>query len=100
MLLVGAGFGVVGLALGLEIGVAEALLFGGAAFLFGGVTILSHLLADALTPMGIRPYAPLRDTEYTLDLFTAANPLANYGLLALGGVIVALALVAGEAIRV
>ena len=99
-LLVGVVFGVGGLAVGLRSGLVEALLFGGAAFLFGVVTIVSHLLADALTPMGIRPYAPLRDTEYTLDLFTAANPLANYALLGLGGVVVAVALVAGAAIPV
>ena len=99
-LLIGLAFGLVGLAVGLQTGVVEALLFGGAAFLFGAVTIVSHLLADALTPMGIRPYAPVSDTEYTLDLFTAANPLANYGLLGLGGVVVAVALVAGDAVPV
>jgi inner membrane protein len=99
-LLVGLGFGGVGLAVGLRSGVVEALLFGGAGFVFGAVTIVSHLLADALTPMGIRPFAPVRDDEYTLDLVTAANPLANYGLLGLGGVAVAVALVAGEAVPV
>ena len=99
-LLVGVAFGAVGLAVGFQAGIAEALLFGGAGFLFGTVTIVSHLLADALTPMGIRPFAPVRDDEYTLDLFTAANPLANYALLGLGGVVVAVALVAGEAVPV
>ena len=97
---VGVAFGIVGLAVGLQSGGAEALVFGAAAFLFGIVTIGSHLLADALTPMGIRPFAPVRDDEYTLDLFTAANPLANYGLLGLGGVAVAVALVAGEAVPI
>ncbi|OTE98470.1 metal-dependent hydrolase [Halorubrum sp. SD683] len=99
-LLVGVVLGGVGLAAGLQRGLAEALLFGAAAFLFGAVTIVSHILADALTPAGIRPYAPVRDTEYSLDLFTAANPFANYGLLGLGGVVVAVALVAGEAVPV
>ena len=99
-LLVGAAFGVVGLAVGFRRGVAEAVLFGGAAFLFGAVTIVSHLLADALTPMGIRPFAPVRDAEYTLDLFTAANPIANYALLGMGGVVLVVALVAGEAVPV
>ncbi|TKX82999.1 metal-dependent hydrolase, partial [Halorubrum sp. SS5] len=83
-LLVGVAFGAAGLAVGLRSGLVEALLFGGAGFLFGVATIGSHLLADALTPMGVRPFAPLRDTEYTLDLVTAANPLANYALLGLG----------------
>ena len=99
-LLVGAAFGTVGLAVGFQRGIAEALLFGGAGFLFGAVTIVSHLLADVLTPMGIRPFAPVRDTEYTLDLVTAANPLANYTLLGLGGIVAAVALVAGAAVQV
>lgn len=99
-LLVGVGFGAVGLAVGSQRGLVGALLFGGTAFLFGALTIVSHLLADALTPMGIRPYAPVRDDKYTLDLFTAANPLANYALLGLGSVVAAVALVAGEAVPV
>ncbi|RLM63264.1 metal-dependent hydrolase [Halorubrum sp. Atlit-8R] len=97
-LLVGIAFGAAGLAVGLRSGLVEALLFGGAGFLFGVVTIGSHLLADALTPMGVRPFAPLRDTEYTLDLVAAANPLANYALLGLGVAVAAAALVAGEAV--
>ncbi|VTT85390.1 putative membrane-bound metal-dependent hydrolase [Halorubrum sp. DM2] len=99
-LLVGAAFGTVGLALGVRNDAATALLFGGVGFLFGAGTIVSHLLADALTPMGVRPYAPVRDDEYTLDLFAAANPVANYALLGLGGVAAAVALVAGEAVSV
>lgn len=96
----GAAFGAVGAILGLRRGVLGAVLFGGLAFLFGALTIVSHLLADALTPMGIEPFAPVRDDHYTLDLFRAANPVANYGLLGLGGVVVAGALVAGAALPV
>ncbi|QAU13959.1 metal-dependent hydrolase [Halorubrum sp. BOL3-1] len=99
-LLVGGVFGTAGLALGIQNGAATALLFGGVGSLFGAVTTVSHLLADALTPVGIRPYAPVRDDEYTLDLFTAADPVANYALLGLGGVAAAVALVAGEALPV
>ena len=99
-LLVGVAFGAVGLAVGVQRGVAVALLAGGVGFLFGAVAIVSHLLADALTPMGIRPYAPVRDTKYTLDLVAAANPLANYALLGVGGVVLAVALVAGAAVPV
>lgn len=63
-------------------------------FLVGTVSISSHLLADALTPMGIRPFWPLSGRRYTFDLTTAANPIANYGLLVLGIV----AVLAGAAI--
>jgi inner membrane protein len=95
---VGALFGVVGAVAGFQESVAAAALFGVLAFGFGMLTIVSHLVADALTPMGIEPFAPLRDDHFTLDLFKAANPIANYALLALGGLTAAVALVAGEAI--
>jgi inner membrane protein len=47
-------------------------------------SVLTHLLADALTPMGIEPFAPLDGRSYSLDLWKASNPAANYGLLAVG----------------
>jgi inner membrane protein len=50
--------------------------------------VLSHLFADALTPMGVRPFEPHDDQEICFDVAPAANPLANYALLALGGVVV------------
>ncbi|THE65960.1 metal-dependent hydrolase [Salinadaptatus halalkaliphilus] len=54
------------------------------AFLVGVLAIGSHLLADALTPMGIRPFWPVRGSHYSLEVTRAANPIANYVLLALG----------------
>ncbi len=54
------------------------------AFVVGTLAIVSHLLADAITPMGIRPFWPVSDRHYTLQLTRAANPIANYLLLALG----------------
>lgn len=50
--------------------------------------VLSHLFADALTPMGVRPFEPHDDQEICFDVARAANPLANYAPLALGGVVV------------
>ena len=54
------------------------------AFSVGVLSILSHLLADALTPMGIRPFWPLSNRHYTLNVTKAANPTANYVLLGVG----------------
>ncbi|MBZ6495898.1 metal-dependent hydrolase [Natrinema longum] len=54
------------------------------AFLVGVVSIGSHLLVDALTPMGVRPFWPLSRRRYSADVTTAANPIANYGLLGAG----------------
>ncbi|WP_339103411.1 metal-dependent hydrolase [Haloterrigena salinisoli] len=56
----------------------------GFAFAVGALSICSHLLADALTPMGIRPLWPLSNRRYTLAVTRAANPLANYALLGVG----------------
>ena len=56
----------------------------GFAFVVGTLSIVSHLLADALTPMGIRPFWPLSSRHYTLEVTRAANTLANYALFAIG----------------
>ncbi|WP_410764972.1 metal-dependent hydrolase [Haloferax sp. DFSO60] len=53
-------------------------------FAVGALTILAHLLADVLTPMGIRPLWPLSDRKFSLSLWRADNKLANYGLFGLG----------------
>lgn len=57
----------------------------------GGSAVLSHLLGDALTPMGIRPLLPLDGTTYTLSLVYSADPAANAGLLVAGVVVFATA---------
>jgi inner membrane protein len=99
-LVVGAMFGLIGTLIGIQESILGGVLFGLLAFGFGALTIISHLLADALTPMGVEPFAPLRDDNYTLDLFKAANPIANYAMLGLGGIVVAASIVAGAALPV
>ena len=56
----------------------------GFAFAVGILSIGSHLLADALTPAGIRPFWPFSNRRYTADVTRASSTLANYLLLALG----------------
>jgi inner membrane protein len=53
----------------------------------------SHLLADMLTPMGVAVFWPLSSKRYTLSVVRAANPVANWGLFALGVFATAVALV-------
>ncbi|EMA69865.1 membrane-bound metal-dependent hydrolase [Halorubrum aidingense JCM 13560] len=64
---------------------------------FAGVvtaaTLGSHLAGDVITPMGIRPFRPLSDAHFTLDVTPAADPRANR--LFLGAGVVALALSVG-----
>lgn len=64
----------------------EVLVVGASAAGFGALAVLAHLLGDVLTPMGIRPLAPVSDASYTLDVVYSRNPTANAGLLALGAV--------------
>ncbi|WP_049944723.1 metal-dependent hydrolase [Haloarcula marismortui] len=88
------------LAVGAVLGGAGALIGGVIPAVVGGVSgvllVLAHLLADVLTPMGIRPFAPVRDTRYTLDVAKAANPVANYALLVVGILVAGTALYAGR----
>ena len=53
-------------------------------FLAGSFAVVAHLVGDALTPMGIRPLAPLASETWTLSLFLAADPTANRALLLSG----------------
>ncbi|MWV65204.1 metal-dependent hydrolase [Halorubrum sp. JWXQ-INN 858] len=48
------------------------------------ITLLSHIAGDAITPMGIRPFRPVSDAHFTLDLTPAKNPRANYLFLVVG----------------
>lgn len=59
-------------ALGLTVGVATA------------VSLTSHLLADSITPMGIRPFYPLSAWHHSFDLTPAKDPRANAAMLGLG----------------
>jgi inner membrane protein len=54
--------------------------FGGA---IGGVTILSHVAADALTPMGVEPFGG-GGRHISYGVCRADSTLGNYGLLVLG----------------
>jgi len=46
--------------------------------------LATHLLGDVITPMGIKPFAPVNDTKYTWKLTTSANSTANNALFIAG----------------
>jgi inner membrane protein len=86
MLLVAGVLGGVGLAAG-QAGLGAPYAPGTLAAAGAGVGLLSvgaHLLADALTPMGIRPLWPLSGSSFSLSVVTADSTVGNYGLLSLG----------------
>ena len=91
--------GATGFAVGRSNGVEAIVGLTVFGFLVGFLTVCSHIAADALTPMGITPFAPLRTRHYSLDLTRAKNPVANYALLGIGVLAVVLALAVGNAIR-
>lgn len=97
-LLIGGVLGAAGAFLGGQTGTQGVLGAGGFGFVVGFVTIASHILADALTPMGVKPFAPLRNRTYTLALVTASNPIANYALLLVGGALAGGALYLGTVV--
>ena len=53
-------------------------------FAVGAGAVLIHLAADAVTPMGVRPLAPLSDAGGSLSLVSAADPRANAAVFAVG----------------
>lgn len=60
-------------------------------FATGFLGVVGHILGDAMTPMGVKPFSPLRKTKYSFGWFKAKNRIANYGFLFIGGI----ALIAG-----
>ncbi|MFB6095035.1 MAG: metal-dependent hydrolase [Halodesulfurarchaeum sp.] len=62
----------------------------------GGAAIGSHLLADSITPVGIRPLWPLSDRRIALGFVNADSWIANTLLLWLGIVAMALGLLIGD----
>jgi inner membrane protein len=90
---VGGILGLGGVVFGITAGIWASIALGVFGFVVGSLTILSHIAADALTPMGVKPFRDER--HYSFDLVRAANPIANYLLLVIGILAVVLAYVAG-----
>lgn len=49
-----------------------------------GYGIISHLVADALTPMGVQPLTPFLSARWTFNLAQSSNALVNKSLLIAG----------------
>jgi inner membrane protein len=64
-------------------------------FLVGALGVLSHLLGDVLTPMGINPWQPFGGETVSLELVYASNRWANGALSLAGGVALVAAVVGG-----
>lgn len=75
--------------------VALSLCAGGAV----GIGILSHLVADACTIAGIRPFWPIWDRSVSVARFRAADPLPNWALF-LGGLVAIALVLAGTEIPI
>ena len=79
-----------GIGIAVGSGFGRALAFGSVLGSAVAVSLASHLLADSITPMGIRPFAPLSEWHHSFDLTPAANPRANTTLLSIGSVVAVL----------
>ena len=80
----GLACGAGGWLLGIELVRFGPRLLAGFGFLLGVLSVVSHLLADWLTPMGIAPFWPISSKRYSLSLVYASNAPANYLLLLIG----------------
>lgn len=74
----------------------ENLLYAfGFGFVTGGLSIIAHMLGDIITPMGIQPLRPFRDTRWRYKIAPASSPVANAGLFGLGVGLTIGAIIAG-----
>lgn len=92
---VALGYALIGAVVGWQAHPFAAVGLSVFGFVIGGLAVVSHLLADALTPAGIEPYG---DERVSFSIVRAANPVANLGLLVVGAGTAVLAFVAGQAI--
>lgn len=90
---VGVGLVVAGAVAGLAAATGLRYPWSPVAGLLAAGAVFTHVAADAATPMGIRPLAPLSDRHVTLDLVASKHRTANAGLFLLGGSAVAIAIV-------
>ena len=68
-------------------------------FVVGCSTIVAHIFADALTPMGVRPFTPFGTASWSLGVTRAASPVGNALLLATGVLVATGAFVLGHRIN-
>lgn len=57
-----------------------SLVAAGFGFGIGALGVVSHLLGDVITPMGIRPWWPRSSRKYSLSLVLSADIRANLAL--------------------
>lgn len=89
----GAVLGALGFLLGDYVSTVTPIVMGAFASVIGVLAVLSHLAADSITPMGIRPFWPVSRRHYSANVVPAKSPVANYLLLAVGIASVTAALV-------
>lgn len=81
-----------------RVGAISPVELGTFGFLVGVLAVCSHLLADAITPMGIAPLWPFSKRRFSLGIAKSSNTFANALLLALGvGVTLGAVWLAGSA---
>jgi inner membrane protein len=64
--------------------------FVGFVFVIGAWVVLTHLMGDALTPAGIKPFAPISDKEISLGFVRAESSIANLLLWVAGWIVIIL----------
>lgn len=71
---------------------ADPVLLGVQLGILGTLAILGHLAGDVITPMGIKPFAPLSEWHYTFEFTYSKEPRANQLFLGSGLLATAIAI--------
>lgn len=80
----GVVVGAVGVVVGTSIGRIPYTALGTLGFVVGTLSVITHIAADSITPMGVKPYWPISRRHHTFGIVPANDPFANYLLLLLG----------------
>lgn len=89
---VGGLTGGIGWVIGAHVDPVDPVMGGIVGATAGGLAIGAHLVADLLTPAGITPFWPVINRRCSLGVVRSSDPLANYGVLTVGVVVVWVAL--------
>lgn len=71
----------------IQLALVDIFAIGMFGLFIGFWAIISHLAADFITPMGLKPLQPFSDQRYGYTLARAKNPAANAALLSSGWIV-------------
>ena len=86
---IAVGLALAGVGLGIQFGLDEVGIVAvavpiGFLFLVGFLSIVYHIIGDAMNPTGVRPYRPVSNHKHALGVAKSSSFVGNWGFYLLG----------------